>query len=103
MSDPSTPGSETRTPTPERANLFGAANISAILRQRGWHGENPSEAQLAWCERAAALLGPHALDLSVLEGLLGLVFEYDAHAILRVTDAHAILSRNAARDVIRQV
>src|SRR5574337_1245050 len=39
------------------ANPCQAADVTAILRERGWLFREPSAAQVAWCERAAALLG----------------------------------------------
>lgn len=63
----------------------------------------PSAEQLAWCERAAALLGPHAADRAALEELLALVFHYDAAELVGQVDSHVILSRYAARDVVRQL
>ena len=52
---------------------------------------------------AAALLGPHATDRSALATLLGLVFAYDAQAILRSQEAHLVLAREGAREVIREL
>ena len=59
--------------------------------------------QLAWCERAALLLGGHVADRDGLAELIGLVFQYDAREILGRVESHAVLSRYAAREVLRQV
>ncbi len=74
-------------------NPFSAEDVAGILRQHGWVSAEPSAEQFAWCERAASLLGPHAADL----------FHYDAHEIIARVDSHVVLSRYAARDVLRQL
>ncbi len=85
------------------ANPFSAADVLAILRERGWLAAEPSLEQHAWCERAAAMLGGHAADRAALADLLGLVFHYDAREIISRVESHVVLSRYAARDVLRQV
>ena len=75
----------------------------AILRERGWRTGEPSPEQISWCEHAALLLGSHVADRSALADLLGLVFHYDAREIISKVDSHVVLSRYAARDVLRQV
>ena len=54
------------------ANLFTAADVLGILRERGWLAGEPSPEQHAWCERAASMLGGHAPDRTALADLLGL-------------------------------
>jgi nondiscriminating glutamyl-tRNA synthetase len=83
--------------------LFAAADVAAILNENNWLAGEPDEKQTAWCERAAALLGPQVTDRTGLTNLLGLVFQYDGRAILQSTDAHIVMSRYAARDVLRQL
>jgi len=64
-----------------------------------------------WLEQAAALLGPQAADGTAdlaeartrLESLLGLVFQYDARAILATPEAQEVLLREGAREVIREL
>jgi glutamyl/glutaminyl-tRNA synthetase len=90
-------------PHPSRENPFTSKDILALLRESHWLSAVPSPEHLAFCEHAAALLGPHAVDLSGLASLLQLVFEYDAARILQSVEAHTVLSRYAARDVIRQL
>jgi hypothetical protein len=86
------------------ANPFMAADVLAILRKCGWLASTePSAEQAAWCEHAAAMLGGHAADRGALADLLGLVFHYDAREIITRVESHVVLSRYAARDVIRQV
>ena len=64
-------------------------------------GAELSVEQVAWCERAAFLLGPQSADRDGLADLLGLVFVYDAARVMSDVDAHGVMSRYAARDVIR--
>jgi nondiscriminating glutamyl-tRNA synthetase len=84
-------------------NKFSAADVLQTLRDHNWLINAPSEAQTAWCERAAALLGPKSSDLAALQSLLFLIFHYDAQAILATMDAHVVMSRYAARDAIRKL
>jgi nondiscriminating glutamyl-tRNA synthetase len=84
-------------------NPFTEADVLAILRERGWLAGEPSPEQHAWCERAASMLGGHAADRAALADLLGLVFQYDAREIISRVESHVVLSRYAARDVLRRV
>jgi hypothetical protein len=90
-------------PLPPRENPFAAKDVLEILHQRAWLSGHPSPEHLAFCERAAALLGPHVADTDGLAALLRLVFHYDAKQALHTVEAHAILARHGARDVVRQV
>jgi nondiscriminating glutamyl-tRNA synthetase len=94
---------ETSTDSVAAVNPFTSTDAAAILHARGWLAAEPSAEQLAWCERAAALLGPHAADRAALADLLALVFHYDANEIIARVDSHVVLSRYAARDVLRQL
>jgi hypothetical protein len=85
------------------ANPFTAGDVVAILREREWLAAEPTAEQIAWCEHAAAILGGHAADRAALSELLGLVFHYDAREIIARVESHVVLSRYAARDVLRQV
>ena len=84
-------------------NPFTGADVVGILAERGWADGELAPAQVAWCERAAAILGAHAADRLALTELLGLVFHYDARDILARVESHVVLSRYAARDVLRQL
>jgi hypothetical protein len=84
-------------------NPFSAADVLAILRHRQWLTSEPSPEHLAWCERAALLLGPQVEDLTGLETLLHLIFEYSASEILQRPESHAVLARHAAREVLRHL
>jgi len=97
------PPEQASTAYPDAANPFTAADVVAILRERGWLAGEPAAGQQAWCERAAALLGGHAADRAELGELLGLVFHYDAREILSDVQAHAVLARYGARDVLREL
>ena len=88
---------------PSAANSFTAADVVVILRERGWLTSEPSLEQHAWCERAASMLGGHAADHAALADLLGLVFQYHAREIISRVESHVVLSRYAARDVLRRV
>jgi nondiscriminating glutamyl-tRNA synthetase len=90
-------------PHPSRENLFTSKDVLAIIKEHQWISGEPSPEQLAFCERAVALLGPHAADACGLAELLQLVFHYEASQILQTMEAHAVLARFAARDVIRQL
>src|SRR5258708_23237516 len=84
-------------------NPFAAADVAGILRERGWAASELSAEQVAWCEHAAAILGMQAADREALAELLGLVFHYDPRDILARVESHVVLSRYAARDVLRQL
>ena len=91
---------------PEPASVpsrFSADDVVEILRVRGWLAAEASAEQTAWCERAAALLGPKSADVGALEDLLSLVFHYQARELLATMDGQVVLSRYAARDVIRKL
>jgi glutamyl/glutaminyl-tRNA synthetase len=88
---------------PTHANPYTATDVIAILQENHWLTENPTPEQTAWAERAAQLLGHYAKDRAALANLLRPIFHYDAAQILQSSAAHAALSRNAARDVIRHL
>jgi hypothetical protein len=83
-------------------NPFSAADVAAILREQNW-ASDLSEAQLAWCARAAIFLGPQSETREALTDLLSLIFHYDAHEILQRVDSHSVLARYGARDVVRRI
>lgn len=85
------------------AHPFTAADVETILRERGWLAVPASAGLLAWCERAAALLGGHAADREALADFLSLIFHYDAGEILARTDSHIVLAREGARAVLRHL
>jgi hypothetical protein len=85
-----------------RVNPFSGSDVLEILRERQWLAGGASAKQLAWCERAAFLLGAQVEDRAGLAELLGFVFCYDAAEILQRMESHLVMSRYAARDVLRQ-
>jgi hypothetical protein len=98
------PSPETPNPAAAAAsNVWTGRDVAEILREQGWLLADVSPAQFAWCDRAAALLGPQVSDRRSLADRLHLVFHYDARAILAKVESHAVLSRYAARDVVRQL
>lgn len=84
-----------------RGIAVSADDVAAILRERGWLGDESSAELAAWLTEAATLLGPQSQDRAMLEDLLGLIFHYDAQEILGRPANHAIVTREGARDVIR--
>lgn len=93
--------------TSQVAALLAADDVAAILRERGWvdaSREINADGPLAkWCARAAELLAPHAADRAALAALLALVFAYDARALVSEPAHHAVLTREGAREVIREL
>jgi hypothetical protein len=88
---------------PVALHSYVSNDVLSILRQRGWLSTEPTPDLIAWCERAASLLGQFAVDTEGLAELLLLVFEYDAAEIMKRAEAHVVLARYAARDVIRHL
>ena len=84
------------------ASVFTVEDVLAVLLERGWLAAEPSPEQQAWCERAAAMLGGHSADRAALADLLGLIFQYSAREIIARVESHVVLSRFAARGVLRQ-
>jgi len=86
---------------PARENPYTVDDMLAIVREQNWLVGEPSPEHRVFCEHAASLLGHFAADRIGLVELLRLVFSYDAGRILESAEAHTVLSRYAARDVIR--
>lgn len=86
---------------------FTGADVAAILRERGWLASAPefgaNQALDDWLARAAELLGPQAEDRAALASLLALIFSYDARVLLDDAANQAVLAREGARDVIREL
>ncbi|HKV26162.1 MAG TPA: hypothetical protein VJN93_16320 [Candidatus Acidoferrum sp.] len=85
------------------SNTFTGRDVTGILLERAWLSVEPTAEQLAWCDRAAALLGPQAADRAQLADLLDVVFHYDAGEIFSRIETHAVLTREGARDVLRHL
>jgi glutamyl/glutaminyl-tRNA synthetase len=92
-------------PADVAVNPFTAADVEAILSERGWMGDAlaPTAEQKAWCERAAQFLGPQSADRAALADLLGLVFHYDAVELMNQVETHVTMSRHTAREALRQL
>lgn len=88
---------------PTYINPFTGADVLAILREKQWLTTEPTPEQASWAERAASLLGHYVTNLAGLADLLQYIFCYSARQILQSPEAHAALSRQSARDVIRQL
>src|SRR5271163_789201 len=85
------------------AHTFTARDVVEILREQSWLVADATPAQFAWCERAAALLGPQVTERRSLTDLLHPVFHYNAQELLAKVESHAVLARYAARDVLRHL
>jgi|SRR5579859_62150 len=94
---------ETPSVSAAAVNVFTASDVAGILREQSWLSSEASPQQIAWCERAAVLLGPHASDSRSLTDLLQFVFHYDAQEILARVESHSVLSRSGAREVLRHL
>ena len=97
------PPQETPNAPTAASNTFTASDVFEILRAHAWLVADASPAQFAWCERAAALLGPQVNDRRSLTDLLHPVFHYNAQELLSKVESHAVLARYAARDVLRHL
>jgi hypothetical protein len=103
---------EPPTEQPTALDPFTAEGVAAILREHGWLPQAVTPEVEAWLDRAAAYLGPRAAEraaddpagaCAALADLLRLVFHYDAHAILASPEAHGVLLREGAREVLREL
>src|ERR1019366_9838165 len=84
------------------ANSFTAADVAAILHERGWiRSESDDVAAGTWMAEAAALLGPRAANREALAHLLSMVFDYDAHTVLALRECQEVLTREGARAAVR--
>lgn len=81
-------------------SAFTAADVAAILRERGWLFHEDGDAS-AWLAEAASLLGSHAPSRNALASLLELIYSYDAKQVVASLDCREMLSREGAREVIR--
>lgn len=97
------PAQETPNSPAAASNTFTAREVVEMLRAQGWLIGDPSPAQYAWCERAAALLGPQITERRSFPELLYPVFHYNAQELLARVESHAVLSRYGARDVVRHL
>jgi Anticodon binding domain len=97
--------------SPTRSNPFSAEDVERILRARFWLTGDATLEMEKWMQEAAALLGPLAASDSAsreaseerLADLLALIFSYDAGALLSNSESHAVLAREGAAEVIREL
>jgi hypothetical protein len=87
---------------------FSVQDVNDIIARRGWlvgHTMvgNSTFGLHVWFARALTLLGPKSPTIEHLEGLLALVFEYNAAANLELPENRAVLVRTGAREVIREL
>jgi glutamyl/glutaminyl-tRNA synthetase len=94
-----------------RINPFDARDTEVILRERGWLCTQTTREMGEWLRDAAAWLGgqavSHSADLEkareMLMKLLTLIFSYDAAQFLENQENQAIMARESAREVIREL
>ncbi len=99
-------GQETR-----RASLFPPDAVRTIAERRGWLPLGGADAdqdpaavgRQQWLADAAQLLGAQASDSCALEALLERVFQYDARENLARPENHAVMAREGARQVVREL
>ncbi|MGB6845222.1 MAG: hypothetical protein WA879_10090 [Candidatus Acidiferrales bacterium] len=86
---------------------FESADVEKILRRNGWLASDrqvePQGALAAWIDRAALLIGAQSESAGELEDLLRAVFEYDAVKVMQLRENQAVLMREGAREVIREL
>jgi len=93
------------------STVFTAEQVRAIAERRGWlpsTSRSADEVSVAgeydeWLAEAAKLLGPQAADEAALEALLERVFQYDARANLARAGNQAVMAREGARQVLREL
>ena len=81
------------------------------MERRGWllggdasaAADAAAEIRLAWMAEAAQLLGAQAEDAGALEGLLERIFLYDARESLARPENQAVIARDGARQVLREL
>lgn len=94
-----------------RASSFSPEAVEAIIIRRGWlpargaGGEQDpaAAAREMWMAQAAQWLGAQAADTDALEALLERVFLYDARRNLAQPHNHAVMAREGARQVLREL
>jgi hypothetical protein len=109
------PLSET-VPEARRSSPFAAHDVQTILERQGWLSPHNSDGiaasadddavaaeRAAWLAEAAQLLGVQATDHAALERLLEEIFRYDARENLARVENQAVMAREAARLVLREL
>jgi hypothetical protein len=103
----------TAEPSPESrvaaVSPFSAADVEAILHERGWLSSESTPEMSEWTRDAGEWLGLQVALHCANEGhaalaeLLGLIFVYDAASLLKDKVNQAVMAREGARDVIREL
>jgi glutamyl-tRNA synthetase/nondiscriminating glutamyl-tRNA synthetase len=104
------PLQETRQ-APRRSSPFTAQDVRIIAERRGWlpvaegNAEQDPDggARQGWMTEAAQLLGPQAANAGELEALLERIFQYDARRHLAFPENQAVMAREGARHVLREL
>jgi glutamyl/glutaminyl-tRNA synthetase len=82
-----------------------ASEMRALLAERAWlrdsYSSQHDERTESWIADAAKWLGPQADDRESLARLVGLIFHYEPSEVLAAPEAHAVLLRKGAREVVR--
>jgi len=97
-----------------RASPFTPEDLRSIAGRRGWlpasgmPGESRepdpvAAARQLWMAETAQLLGAQAADSGALEALLECVFQYDAREHLARPENQAVMAREGARQVLREL
>jgi hypothetical protein len=102
--------SETRQEA-RRASPFPPEAVREIAARRGWLlGDGTTADQVSaaparqqWMAEAAQLLGAQSADAAALEALLERVFHYDARENLARPENQAVMAREGARQVLREL
>jgi len=94
-----------------RASPFTPEDVGSIAGRRGWFPPGDAHADLEpaamgrqqWLAEAAQLLGAQASDSGALEVLLERIFQYDARENLARPENQAVMAREGARQVLREL
>jgi Anticodon binding domain len=105
-----TPLSETGQAA-RRISPFPPEAVRAIADRRGWlppgggiaDEDSAAVARQHWMVEAAQLLGAQAADEAALEALLERVFRFDARENLARSENQAVMAREGARHVLREL
>jgi len=89
-----------------RPSAFTLEEVQTIAERRGWLAAGSADDAAAtrdWFAEAARLLGAQAADGAALEVLLEEVFHYDARESLSRAENQAVMAREGARQVLREL
>jgi hypothetical protein len=104
-----TEASQEAAPVVAVVNPFSATDVEEILRERGWLDGQAMPEMQEWLRDAAEWLGLQAARHSTNDGrealaqLLGLVFCYDGRELIASRENQAVMAREGARDVVREL